>query len=124
MPVRRQYLPKVCDIALMRYDDDSISQQNIVQDDWILLCQLNSHYTVSCSQTASDDFDWAQDARALLPEQLRESVSWIKSHRTASQSDSTWHHQLPPVDTSTLMPRCQESSGIQQLNVVTSQSAY
>ena len=50
-------------------DEDNISRQNIVQDDWILL-QLNSHYTVSSSQTASDDFDWAQDARALLPEQV------------------------------------------------------
>ena len=83
-------------------DDDDVSQQSIVQDDWILLCQLNSRYTASSSQDASDDYDWGQDARDLLPEQIKECVSWIKSHRTASQSDSPRHHQLPPVDISTL----------------------
>lgn len=73
------------------------------QEDWMLLCQHNQRFSMN-TDTASDPVDWAAPARALPPDVLRESCTWVKTRRHETQDDpnSLWHRQLPPVDISSL----------------------
>ncbi len=84
-------------------DEAADSPHDTQQEDWMLLCQHNQRFSME-TESSSDGVDWAADARALPPDVLRESCTWVKSRRQETQDDpnSHWHRQLPPVDLSSL----------------------
>ena len=72
-------------------------------DEWMLLCRLNPRFTDNIT-TQDDSVDWAEAARALPLEIIRECPSWVsqRRHETTDTPLSPWHRHLPPVNTSTL----------------------
>ena len=87
--------------------DESESDDNDddhLQDDWMQLCQLYPRFSLPSSSEA-DGIDWAEDAREMPPDLLRECPKWISTQRHLLVSDShvhTWERQLDVVDVAML----------------------
>ena len=75
----------------------------VEQDEWMLLCRLNPHFTEETTMQ-NDLVDWSAAAQTFPPEVLQESPSWVKLKRqeNSDNSLSPWYRHLPPVSTSTL----------------------
>jgi len=84
-------------------DNDKEPPQDTEEEDWMLLCRLNHHFTMD-TDPPNDGVDWVEHARALPPDILRDCCTWVSSRRKESQDNpsSPWHCQLPPVDITTL----------------------
>ena len=84
-------------------ENDNDESPETTQEQWMLLCQMNSTFHVS--STTDNSIDWALAARSLPSHLLRSSPTWVSATRKETQQhhfNSHWTRQLPPVDISTL----------------------
>ena len=87
-------------------EDAAVEQpedQQPEQEDWMLLCQLNTAYQNDDQEMADQNIDWNEAARNYPQELLRECPKWIMNKRKEHEENNT-SLEMPqqPVDPATL----------------------